>query len=307
MKKTEVMEKLSIYEGVSKEEVRQFREVGGLLFSNDNPVTDQSLPSVVPLLGIPKNFLQKCPIDLQVSILNHFSQQLGYPSMVTKDDRVIAFAVKDSLLISPNMVIEKIEKNTECREYDKVLVYDNIIDIYVVGETEKEVVKGDIVKGGVGVMFSPLGIVSPEITSYTYRLLCSNGLIAPESLSRFKMGSAGDGFDSWFSETLPRAYDIAFAQVEKFREMRNVKLNGNTPGIFRHLVEKFPLVVQNLLYEEVLREKPGNLYELMNIITAFASHKVENPLRMKTLMMASGGMATHYETCPSCHRVIEGA
>jgi len=304
--KDQVLEKLSEFDGLSSRQVTKFETSGGILVCEDVPVMGEPvIESAAYAVGIPRKFITQCDTEVQATLLNHFIRKNGNPVMAMKKDQVVGFSFEGSPIIAPDKVINKIQDLTNCIGYDRVYIHNGIVDLFAIGEREDAVAVGDIVKGGVLVSFSPLGIEMPEVTAYTFRLACLNGALTQESLARFRRTSEVNGnLDDWFKYTIPEAYDIALNQVNRYREMKDIHLGEDLPAIVRHVTGDVPIAVRNLVLEQALRDRPATLYDLHNTITYVASHRMENLNHMKSLMSIGGEMNTHYSTCPTCHNIL---
>jgi hypothetical protein len=306
MNKDQVLEKLAEFEGLESKPVKKFSASAGVLVVDDRPVMGENIiESAAYSVGIPRKFITLCDADIQATLLNHFLAKNGAPTVAMKKDQVVGFSFENAPIIAPERVVNKIQELTNAIGYDRVSKYNGLVDIFAVGEKEDSVSVGDIVKGGVMLTFSPLGIAMPEVTAYTLRLACINGMLTQESVARFRRTNEVDGnLDDWFKYTIPEAYQTALNQVQKYREMKEIKLGEDLPAIVRHVTGDLPVAVRNTVYEQALKDRPATLYDLLNTITYVASHRMENINHMKSLMSIGGEMSGHYSTCPTCHNIL---
>lgn len=93
-------------------------------------------------------------------------------------------------------------------------------------------------------------------------------------------------------------------EIAKYREMRETKLNGNLSSVLNHLIEDLPISIRSVVKDYIMDRSPDNMYDLMNYIAEFASHKLDNPRHIWNAMASSGRTVRHTEFCPICHSVM---
>jgi len=305
MNETEVSERLEKYSGLeSTREPADFGELGGNLTYGGSFVSFEALRTAARWAGIPAKFLLKCPVDLQEILLNRFFKDVsGYPKTVFKESEIFAFINPSATQISPWRVIKTMEQSISSLEIERVYSTNGSVEIYTVGPKEHAVAVGDIVRGGVWISFSPFGEANPEVAGYTYRLACLNGMVREKEYARFSYARDGDPYE-WIGSSTQNLYGAIEDEIERYRAMREVKLNGNLSSILNHLIESLPRDVQDLVKDYVLDRKPETMYDLMCLVTEFASHHLKNPRNIWSVMSVGGRTVEHLEICETCHQLI---
>jgi hypothetical protein len=129
-------------------------------------------------------------------------------------------------------------------------------------KVQADIKVGDTVQAGIVVSNSEVGAGSFKVEPFTYRLVCSNGLISEYALRQFHVGKARGGDDSdevyeLLSNEAKGADDRALflkvrdivrhsikpeifaAQVERFKEATELKITGNVPQVVEVTRKKF--------------------------------------------------------------------
>lgn len=180
---------------------------------------------------------------------------------------------------------------------------------------------GDVVKAGATIMFSPSGIVAPEVTSYVHRIVCGNGSIHSYGGMRFEF-SDGDGAGDrrrilpWIKWSVAGAFAAINPIVEDYKRL----LAQPIPEEQRAEILAAAARDARMNADEVkaftaaaLREPPTNMWQVFNLITWVGTHAARNPLRLRTIMARAGHIAQqseHGRVCPLCNHahgvVVDG-
>ena len=95
----------------------------------------------------------------------------------------------------------------------------------ILEESDRHVRPGDAVKYGVVLLNSEIGLGSLSLSSFIYRLVCSNGLVVPEhegSLRRIHLGRAMADVNDNYNRTIWREYSSAVKELltgKRFEEI----------------------------------------------------------------------------------------
>jgi hypothetical protein len=107
----------------------------------------------------------------------------------------------DSDVVANSCLSKLMDMNAELKysSYDG----DNMNITAVLPKLEGEVVEGDLVQGGITITNSEIGHGSLIVKPFIYRLVCTNGMVAPEYLNQFYAKHVGkmiidlDNDDQW--------------------------------------------------------------------------------------------------------------
>jgi len=305
-----VMDVLSDYDGVDFDTKKyDFRDDGGIIKYGDYLVgNEEVLELAARKAGIPVGFIKKCSTDLQVQVLNEFFSGLAKsnnrPQLVTKERKIQTFVDEGARFTDPNMVLDTIEKTVELEGYDRLYKQNGIVHLYAITKNEQSVEVGDICRGGAFIEFSPYGEINPFVAGYVFRLQCSNGAISTEQLVKYQHRGTME-LGSWFENVLPNAVNAVEIEVQKYRKLKEVSVNGDAVDLAKHFMPKgLSRDMREEIIAEVGRRHPTNMYELMNVFTWFGSHHVDDPMQAYRLMYTGGEMNDGHEFCPKCHNLI---
>ncbi len=202
------------------------------------------------------------------------------------------------------MVLDALEKTVDIEGYDRLFNKDGIVHLYAVTKNEETVDVGDICKGGAFLEFSPYGEINPFVAGYVFRLECSNGAISTEQLVKYQHRGTMD-IPNWFETVLPNATNAVETEVQKYRELKEIPVNGDAIDIAKHFMPRgIPRNMQEEMTAEIARRHPQNMYELMNIFTWFGSHRAEGNMQTYRLMNAGGEMSNDHTFCSECHNIL---
>jgi len=307
----DIMETLKVYSGVTFDAKKyDFREDRGRVMYGDYGLgSEDALDIAAKWVGIPNKFLGKCSTDLQVQLLNEFYRRADdknkRPQVVSRNGEVESFVDEDAEYLPPEHVLSVIEDSIEFEAYDRFFHKDGLVHLYAVTADQHAVEVGDVCKGGTFVEFSPYGEVSPFVAGYVFRLSCSNGAISTEQLVKYQHRGGMD-IDNWLRRVLPNASRAVENEVVKYQRMKETSLNGNAVDLAKHFMPKgISSITREAIIEEIARRHPQNLYELMNIITWFGSHRATDPMQAYRLMYAGGAISADHEFCPTCHSIMD--
>ena len=121
---------------------------------------------------------------------------------------------------------------------------DNLNITAVLPKLEGEVVEGDFVQGGITITNSEIGQGSLVVKPFIYRLVCTNGMVAPEYLNQFYAKHVGkmiidiDNDDQWKTivSKMEQQLDLV-ANPELFEENLNKLKQATEQKINSHQIE----------------------------------------------------------------------
>lgn len=207
-------------------------------------------------LGIPQKYYDKMKSEVPELLANNVNVWLekeGKRKMIrTLDGDVRAFLSSSyrpldnydlaevALPILRNKRTQVVSSElTETRMYLKAIMPE--LEVEIKGSKQK----GDIVQAGIVISNSEVGAGSLKIEPLIYRLVCLNGMIAPDStMKKYHVGKVFefDGFQELLTDEARQADDRAF-----WLKVRDVVTGAFDRDIFLGLVSRIEDATQNLI------------------------------------------------------------
>lgn len=178
-------------------------------------------------------------------------------------------------------------------------------------EVQRTRQRGDIVRGGAMVRFSPVGASPVEVSSYIERLICTNGMTSTDQLDVWTHPGGEGSADpyEWIPTALRRVRDSYDAHFESIQRSADAGIDeAEVPTIIDDLFAHYRLPVA--LRSAVARRLAGvnieNMWDLTNAITWAATHdrQLRDPRARARLMRVGGDAMTHVERCQECHHLL---
>lgn len=150
--------------------------------------------------------------------------------------------------------------------------------------TATEVKVGDVVKTGIHISNSEVGLRSVTIASYVYRLKCKNGMTGRDdgAMFRFRHTGDGDNLRNKVKAAIESTYMETTKMIAQFKEALNKVIND--PATYLENVAKDK--GNNVTHEQYkhmldafLTEPENNLYGVTNAITRTAHEHYEGERR----------------------------
>ncbi len=150
---------------------------------NMRPIAQQS---ICWRLGIPINYLRKCPKDLQQNHLNYWIRHEKNENLFFRFDQGEVRAIftpryvpTDNLEVLYRLLEHGYKPNTrvQCSLDDEFML------VSVPDERETFRINGDRMTPGISVSNSEVGLAALTISSFVLRLVCTNGMISKTSYS----------------------------------------------------------------------------------------------------------------------------
>jgi len=276
-------------------------------------VAPEGAKAMVNLVGLPIGIAKHLSPKTFSEVLGELLEHTGSYSMIVKEDRLtdmIPFGQKAT--VSPERLLTVIEKAIPVRDYNMVdLLPNRVASIEIVGEKTQPVARGELVRAGVKVNFSPMGTIVPVVQSYAVVLACTNGMTSNRVLAEFTAGGggAGDGDSIWqfFRQSVRSAYGSFEQVVEGYRKLRaeNIKPEDRAQLLETLLKEaRIGGKVAEAVRSMAIERPPSNSWELQNLITYASSHLLEAAPRQRAQQVAAdfADEERHARTCPLCRR-----
>ena len=276
------------------------------------PLNDKGVKSLQKFTGVPTGLQGKLTPDTFGRLLTELLARKERYNMLMDEDEVVDFAeYHGTRTMAPDRVVRTIEQSIHGHvDFNRALVMENYSAmIEVVGEKRQAVVRGDVVRAGATVLFSPLNTVSPIVQSSVLRLICTNGMTAEEVVREYHGGGGnGDGnIWDWLRDSVVQAYGAIDGIVGRYRQMREDRITPtHRAAMLEALIRAAHITGADAeaVRAQALENPPRNAYEMMNLITWASSHVLREPERVVRARDAAAGFAAsteHAETCPVCH------
>lgn len=277
-------------------------------------MTEEGAKSMATFAGIPTNLIHKISPRTFSTVATELLDRQERYSVLTKDGAIVAFdKPRGHRVLTPERVLQTIEQTIPVFNYQRVTVVDPAnVALEVVAKTEKAVVRGDLVRAGALITFSPVGTISPSVQSYVSRLVCTNGAISRDYLDeyRYSGGGGGEGDDiyQWFRQAVRQAVGKLEIIVERWQNMRQEKIDPRDRAtLLEGLIKeaRLPDEAANAVRALALQDPPRNSYQMMNLITYASSHLLADPRQVRHAQKTAATYddpATHIKVCPVCQR-----
>lgn len=277
-------------------------------------MTEEGVKSMASYAGLPKTLIQKIsPRTFSQVATELLERQRGY-SVLMQEGRIVGFSDRvGHRAIPTERVLQTIERSIPVHSFQRVVVTDpSNVALEVVSTTEKAVARGDLVRGGALVNFSPVGTILPSVQSYVCRLSCTNGAVSMDFLEEYRFGGGGGGEGDdiwqWFRQAVRESCNKLGAIVERWQKMKEGRIApGERAALLEGLIKqaKLPDEAADTIRAMALENPPRNHYDLMNLITYASTHLLTEPKEIHRAQKTAAvydDPATHSKVCPVCHR-----
>ena len=276
--------------------------------SKSIPLSEAGSENLLHLVGMTKKMRKDLSGGTFLKAASELLSAQGQFVVLTHDNIGVDFlGGKHYHAVDPERALRTME-SLEITNYHRCypLAEKRAVVIEAVGPRIESVVVGDRVQAGVQVQFSPFGVIAPAISSFSLRLVCTNGAAIQDIEDTFKADSGGsrdaNGFWDWFRKTARQAYNDIGPLTEKYRQMRDHRITpkdraGAIEGIIRegHLEE-----LSEAIHARALQEPPHNAYDLLNLVTWAGTHASGGDYQ---LVRRANKAATAFSTNVSVHKV----
>lgn len=170
---------------------------------------------------------------------------------------------------------------------------------------------GDILRAGVVVQFSPIGLRPVTVSAYTDRLICTNGMTTTDSLDAWS-APGGEGNNDPY-EWIPRAIDAAWDRVSGMFEEADRLAQTDVPEdavetIVTDLFDtmRTPQSLRAAVLRRLANQNVESMWDISNAITWAATHdeKIKEARHRVRLMATGGDFAQHSERCEVCSHLL---
>jgi len=320
MKRIEVLEKLApicqttVRPVQHSQRTRVIVEPGQVLIRPGSggqlvPISDQGVKSLTRFVGLPHKVAGHLRPDLFARVATELLGRKECYNLLLDGEEVQNFTEYRRVKNLPvERVLTTIERAVPGCDYHRVGVLPNsVASIEIVGKQQQAVRRGDMVRAGAMVHFSPINTVMPSVQSYVLRLVCTNGATSKTVLSQFT-GGGGEGDDiwQWFRQSVAAAYRSMGAVVERYQQMIQERIPADhRAAMLEALLKEAGITgkAAEAVRAQAIQEPPRHSYDMVNLITWATSHIIEKPRERQRALEASASFTAeteHARTCPLC-------
>ena len=280
-----------------------FRADEEQLYVNDLRADESALDTVYNMLGISRRYARKLPLRLMMPHIEYQARNVDkIVHMVSLNDALVGFSgaqrfnplYHSTILDAAEDVIGP-EANAE-----DILYSLNSSSFIVTNGVCTEPKVGDITKAGILVKNSILGLQNPEFSLVAKRLVCTNGMVRTETITRIGVYDR-----SMVPDTIERLWSQAQNFVDEFGETYSVPVQNN-PAVLASFLAHHRVggrIIGKIL-EAVENAKPATLYDLINVITYIGTHETRGRWLQQVLQGLGAQLAHEYRTCDECHNIL---
>lgn len=277
-------------------------------YYSGTPVSDEGFLSAGENFGLFGSVMREFGNDFGRVVLDNLFEKRGElaPIGMSQNGRINRFVKHGTKFVSPNRILDILYETIPGAEPNKIFVGDKAIEIYCTGKKVEKAMLGDPVQCGVYVAFSPFGLYAPDVTSFFNHLVCTNGMLSSRNFMTLKRAKNDEDVYDWIANSLLTAYTTVDDEMARLMAMKEQRLNGNRDAIIAHMFSTIPSSLRTVAMEELAKfDRPiVTAYDVYYFVTWFASHFVNNPKHMRSLMLSAGDIPEHVDVCPACHREI---
>ena len=301
-------------------------DLGGETYNVDGPAYMTALRRI-PTGGGAETIADRWPLEMTVEPLNwFFDHKEGDFKVFAYENNVVSFAKPSAFLFDPKRLLDgMVEAVTEHGGKDEVLVSDFVhgldetrFNVHVPegwNDSFVEARPGDKTLGGISFSGSILGKSKQELAVFTHRVLCSNGMISPDGVSRFSVGHGDEESDGdldrlyeWVASTCDDLFsgETMNREFTRIAHLTHHSVEGHTSDVLSDLFARLrvPMPARTEIMDALAEEADGTMYGVVQAMTRAAEHSPNLNDAARARLMRDAGHATlvAQEICPSCHR-----
>jgi len=206
------------------------------------PITEDGVKAMTNFVGVPQAVSRQLSPDLFGKVVTELLSRKERYNLLLDDDQVRDFGEFHEVQNLPvDRVLTAIEQGIPQCDYHRVSIMGNhSATLEVVGLKQEAVRRGDMVRAGALISFSPINTIQPVVQSYVMRLACTNGMTANTVLAKFTGGHGeGDNIWQWFRQSARAAGQALGAIVSRYQDM---------------ISERVPAAQRASMLEDLLRQ-----------------------------------------------------
>lgn len=276
-------------------------------------ITPNGLGQIAHFVQLPANIGDQLRAKTLENVMSEMlSRRNKFSVVLNKENQVVdLIRYKERDPINAERVLTTIEKAIPVQGYNRVLINGRNVQLEVTGELEQAVQRGDLVRAGVMVQFSPMGVAIPRVQSYATRLECTNGAVSNHFFSDFNFGgggSEGDDIWQWFRQSARKAYRSFESFIGEWRKLTEENIRPeDRAAILESLLKRCKITGEDAraVHAYALERPPQNAWDMFNVLTWASSHLLTDPRQVhqaQTLASDFASETSHSLVCPVCRR-----
>ncbi len=260
---------------------------------NYHPLKPIASRSIASRLGTPFSYLQKCSPDIQAANLNHWIRREERENFLFRFDGNSVRAVfterytpMDNLEVLQELEASGIKGNTRVQTHiDDGLMLINIPE----PDQEFAIQKGDEMMPGISITNSEVGLSCLSLSSFLFRLICTNGMITTDEIARSTFRHTSDrGL-----RLLPEILKNKVIDMEKHKGQFRIALDSpvdDPSGTFRSFNKRFLIRKdeKDAISWAWPQERGETMFNIINTYTRAAQHP-SLPAESASRLQRTGG------------------
>jgi len=274
------------------------------------PLGEKGVTAMTNFVGLPRKVCQELSPDLFGRVATELLGRKERYNLLLEGDQVQDFAEFRGVRNLPvERVLSTIERAVPGCDYHRVTTLPgSVATLEIVGTEQQAVRRGDLVRAGAMVTFSPINTVMPAVQSYVVRLACTNGMTSRTVLAHYA-GGGGEGDDiwQWFRQSVQAAYQSIGDIVNRYREMSEERIPAeHRAAMLEELIRRAGITGKDAdaIRAQAIQVPPRNSYDMMNLLSWASSHIIREPRKIQAAMNTIATFASeqeHARICPLCH------
>jgi len=274
------------------------------------PLSENGVKAMTNFVGLPRAVCRELSPDLFGKVVTELLSRKERYNLLLGDSEVQEFGEYRGIRNLPvERVLSIIEQAIPHCDYHRVSILGNYsVMVETVGIKQETVRRGDLVRAGAMVSFSPINTVRPLVQSYVLRLACTNGVTSKTVLAEFT-GGGGEGDDvwQWFRQSVRAAYQSVGNVANRYKEMVRERVPADQrAGMLGELLRQAGITGKEAeaVRAQAIQDPPRNSYDMVNLVTWASSHIVRRPEKIQRALNASATFTSeseHARVCPLCH------
>jgi len=274
------------------------------------PLSEKGVKAMANFVGLPRAVCRELSPDLFGKVVTELLSRKERYNLLLDNGEVQDFGEYRGIRNLPvERVLSTIEQAIPHCDYHRVGILGNYSAMLeIVGTKQEAVRRGDLVRAGAMVSFSPINTIAPTVQSYVQRLICTNGVTSKTVLANFTGGGGeGDSIWQWFRQSVRAAYQSVGSIVNRYKEMVRERVPADQrAGMIEELLRQADITGKEAeaVRAQAIQNPPHNSYDIMNLITWASSHILERPEKIQRALATSATFTStseHARVCPLCH------
>lgn len=275
------------------------------------PINEKGVKSLASFIGMTLSMGKEISPELFGRVATEILSRRERYSVLLADGTITDFSKPHpARKLSPERLVDTIERAIPHADYLRVTTTEEYTaTIEVVGEKREPVARGDLVRAGALVTFSPIGTIEPLVQSFVMRLACTNGAVDNQVLREYHGGGGNEGDDiwQWFRRAIRDAYGSLGTIVNRYREMVKDRIPAEQRAlILEEMLRRAKIggELADTIRSRAIQEPPRNAYEMLNLITWASTHLLREPAQVQRAQSVAADFASeteHHTFCPMCH------